>query len=208
MRKILSGFVTLFKDVWYVIRGMFSWRGLLALFISFMVYEGWAFLFIVFGTIIPNVWMTTVGTAVVLMWVGPGTPLIPIIVITALGIQRFIFRERNPRYKEFMTKYKGILKERKRRKKMQRLFDFGEALKLLKEGKVVARMVWNVAKEKVYLVPANIYPVQTKAAKKIFQQASIPYNAYFAFVTVDDNINVWEPTTEDCLADDWFEVYV
>lgn len=119
MKRFFKALVILLKDIWYVIKGMLSLRGLLSLFISFMIYQGWAYVFIILGPFIHSAWMTATGTAVILAWFGPGTPAIPLIVITALLIQRFIFRERNPRYDAFMKKYKGILNERKRRKIMK-----------------------------------------------------------------------------------------
>ena len=204
MKRFFKSLVTLLKDIWYVIKGMLSLRGLLALFISFMIYQGWAYVFIILGPFMHSAWMITTGTAVILAWFGPGTPAIPLIVITALLIQRFIFRERNPRYDAFMKKYKGILNERKRRKNMKHLFGFGEALKLLKEGKTVARQNWNAPNQKIYLVPAASYPAQTAAAKEIFG-GLVPYRAYLVLVTAQKDAAPWVPSISDCLAEDWYE---
>lgn len=55
-----------------------------------MLYHGWAVLFLLIGILSSNAWLIGVGTAVILFWFGPGTPLIPLILITAMFIQRYI----------------------------------------------------------------------------------------------------------------------
>lgn len=82
--------------------------------------------------------------------------------------------------------------------------NFGEALQLLKEGKAVQRTGWNGKGMFVYLVPNNVYPVNTEVAKKHFgENALIPYNAYFAIKNVNDTVSTWVPSVNDCLAEDW-----
>ncbi len=76
--------------VWAIIKEMRTVRGLFALIISYIIYHGWAVFFVAFGTIIGNAWMIGIGTAVMLFWFGPGTPVIPLIIVTALFIQRYI----------------------------------------------------------------------------------------------------------------------
>ena len=48
------------------------------------------------------------------------------------------------------------------------LVDFGEAIKLLKNGKKVSRKGWNGVGMYAYYVPANSYPASTEIAKKEF----------------------------------------
>ncbi|MFA6800475.1 MAG: hypothetical protein WCR19_00045 [Acholeplasmataceae bacterium] len=67
----------------------------MSLFISYMLFHGWAVLFIIFGTLASNLWMIGIGTTVVLFWFGPGTPVIPLIIVTALLIQRYILFDKN-----------------------------------------------------------------------------------------------------------------
>jgi hypothetical protein len=87
---------------------------------------------------------------------------------------------------------------------MDERFDFGEALRALKDGKRVARAGWNGKGMFVYLVPAASYPVQTGAAKAHFGEGSmVPYNAYFALKGVNETVSTWVPSVTDCLADDW-----
>ena len=84
------------------------------------------------------------------------------------------------------------------------MFDFGVALKALKDGKRVQRQGWNGKGLFVYLVPANSYPAQTGAAKKHFGEgAMVPYNAYMAIKNVDESVSTWVPSVNDCLSEDW-----
>lgn len=79
--------------VWEVARTMKTLRGLISLFISYMIFHGWAVLFFIIGTITGNGWLIAIGSAVIIFWFGPGTPVIPLILIVALMIQRYIFFE-------------------------------------------------------------------------------------------------------------------
>ncbi|AUD65357.1 hypothetical protein BK011_06515 [Tenericutes bacterium MZ-XQ] len=93
MKKIIIFWKTFFIMVWEVARTMKTLRGLLSLFISYMIFHGWAVLFFVIGTISGNGWLIAIGSAVIIFWFGPGTPVIPLILIVALIIQRYIFFE-------------------------------------------------------------------------------------------------------------------
>jgi len=81
--------------------------------------------------------------------------------------------------------------------------DFGEAIRLLKLRKKVARAGWNGKGMFVYLVPANAYPASTDTAKEYFKGKLVPYNAYLAIKNVDDTISTWVPSVNDVLATDW-----
>lgn len=87
--------INFFKVVWAVIRSMNSVRGYISLFISYMLYQGWAVLFIILGSLFSHPWLLGIGTTVVLFWVGPGTPVIPLIIVTALFIKRYILFDKS-----------------------------------------------------------------------------------------------------------------
>ena len=74
---------------------MKSIRGLIALFISYMIFHGWAVIFLVIGTLSGNAYLIGLGSAFILFWFGPGTPVIPLIIITALFIRRYILLEKS-----------------------------------------------------------------------------------------------------------------
>lgn len=86
-------------------------------------------------------------------------------------------------------------------------FDFGEALRLLKQGKKLTRDGWNGKGQFVYYVPAESYVAMTDAAKSIAaEDGKVSYRAYLALKTVQGDIAVWVPSVSDCLAEDWREV--
>lgn len=82
--------------------------------------------------------------------------------------------------------------------------NFGEALELLKKGHCLQRAGWNGKGMFLYHIPANNYPAQTEVAKQYFgEDARVPYQAYIAMKTVDNNVVVWTASQTDVLADDW-----
>lgn len=82
-------------------------------------------------------------------------------------------------------------------------FDFGAALLLLKLGYKVARTGWNGSGMFAYMVPANSYPANTEAAKSYFGEAPVPYRAYLALKTAQNDIATWVPSGSDILSEDW-----
>lgn len=86
-------------------------------------------------------------------------------------------------------------------------YDFGTAIKLLKDGQAVARSGWNGKGMFLYLVPANAYMPTTAIGEKIADQANcyghVPYLPYIAMRTVDGSVVPWLASQTDVLADDW-----
>ena len=81
---------------------------------------------------------------------------------------------------------------------------FSEALRALKAGSRVCRAGWNGKGMFLYLVPANAYPAQTGAAKAYFgENALVPYGAYLAMKTAQENVVPWLASQTDILAEDW-----
>ena len=82
--------------------------------------------------------------------------------------------------------------------------DFGDAIREAKAGKKVARIGWNGQGMFAYIVPASSYPAQTKIAIEHFGDgALVPYRAYWALKTAQNDIATWTPSGSDTLADDW-----
>ena len=86
-------------------------------------------------------------------------------------------------------------------------FDFGEALKLLKQGKKVARKGWNgkgqfVVYQKGYPngIPCN---KQTAEAWGINEGDLFRCEPYLQIRTADGSHAMWSPSVTDCLAEDW-----
>lgn len=80
--------------------------------------------------------------------------------------------------------------------------NFSEALDLIKQGKKLARSGWNGKGMFLYHVPANEYAAVTDVAKKEFGE-KVPYGAYIAMKTAQNNVVPWLASQTDLLADDW-----
>lgn len=87
--------ITFFKAIYRLILGLRTPKGLLSLFISFVIFYGWALAFIVYGTLTKNPWFISIGTSVVVFWMAPFTPFFAITIFTTLFIQRVILRDQN-----------------------------------------------------------------------------------------------------------------
>ncbi len=84
---------------------------------------------------------------------------------------------------------------------------FGMAIEAAKQGFKVARVGWNGSGMFAYIVPANSYPAQTGVAKEHFgENAMVPYRAYWALKTAQDDVAAWSPSGSDSLAEDWIVV--
>ena len=95
IKKIILFWKNFFILIWEVIKSMKSIRGLLSLFTSYMIFHGWAVIFFFIGVLSGNAWFLGIGSAVMLFWFGPGTPVIPLIIVTALFIQRYILMDKS-----------------------------------------------------------------------------------------------------------------
>ena len=85
-------------------------------------------------------------------------------------------------------------------------FDFGSAIHLLKMGKKVMRAGWNGKGMFVYYVPAASYPADRNSKSTMageFADDMVPYGAYIAMKTAQDNVVPWLASQTDVLAEDW-----
>lgn len=80
--------------------------------------------------------------------------------------------------------------------------DFGHALAALKQGKSIAREGWNGKGMYLYYVPAASYAAVTDAARKEFGEL-VPYGAYVAMKTAQNNVVPWQPSQADMVSNDW-----
>lgn len=79
---------------------------------------------------------------------------------------------------------------------------FGQAIEALKAGQAVARSGWNGKGMYLYYVPGNSYPAVTEIAKATFGEM-VPYGAYIAMKTAQNNVVPWLASQTDVLAEDW-----
>ncbi len=82
------------------------------------------------------------------------------------------------------------------------LMEFGHALKMLKEGRIISREGWHEPSMFLYLVPESTYATLTDVAKSEFGD-NVEYGAYISIKTEHGNVVPWQPTNTDILADDW-----
>lgn len=82
-------------------------------------------------------------------------------------------------------------------------FDFGQALKGLKNGHKLTRYGWNGKGMYLYFVPEASYPAVTEIAKAEFGD-TVPYGAYIAMKTAQNNVVPWLASQTDILSEDWF----
>lgn len=80
--------------------------------------------------------------------------------------------------------------------------NFGQAIEAAKQGKRVARKGWNGAGMYAYIVPAKQFPAVTEIARKEFGEM-VPYRAYWALKTAQNDVATWAPSGSDSLAEDW-----
>jgi hypothetical protein len=80
--------------------------------------------------------------------------------------------------------------------------NFGEATEAAKSGKKVSRSGWNGSGMYAYVIPAASYPALTEIAKKEFGEM-VPYRAYWALKTAQNDVATWAPSGSDSLAEDW-----
>ena len=82
--------------------------------------------------------------------------------------------------------------------------NFGQAIEAAKQGKKIAREGWNGNGMFAYIVPAQSFPAQTEIAKNHFgENAMVPYRAYWALKTAQEDVATWAPSGSDTLAEDW-----
>ncbi len=83
-----------FKWLWALIKSFGTIKGLISLFISFIIWYGWLLAFIVFGIIFKITWMYSLGISGVLFWAGPFTPFFPIFLGTATFFRKVVFKDK------------------------------------------------------------------------------------------------------------------
>jgi hypothetical protein len=74
-------------------------------------------------------------------------------------------------------------------------------LRLLRQAKV-ARAGWNGAGMFAYIVPASQYPAIT-GVRILGEGNFVPYRAYWALKTAQEDVATWAPSGSDSLAEDW-----
>jgi hypothetical protein len=80
---------------------------------------------------------------------------------------------------------------------------FGQAIDFAKRGFKIARSGWNGSGMFAYIVSEGTYPAKSAAVKGIFADNMVPYRAYWALKTAQNDVAPWAPSGSDSLAEDW-----
>lgn len=100
--------VAFVKSIGRLLLGLKTKKGLISLFIAFMIFYGWALTFILLGFLFDNTLWMAIGMGVVVFWAAPFTPFFPITIISTLFIQRVILRDKQTQsFKEIYSHYVG-----------------------------------------------------------------------------------------------------
>ena len=84
--------------------------------------------------------------------------------------------------------------------------NFGQALELIKSGKLVRRSGWNGKNMFIFLVPGSTFAVNRKPLLGIFPEGTmINYHSHIDMRTADGTIVPWLASQTDVLAEDWEE---
>lgn len=80
---------------------------------------------------------------------------------------------------------------------------FGMAVEAAKRGFRISRSGWNGSGMFAYIVSEGSYPAKAEAIKGVFAENMVPYRAYWALKTAQDDVAIWAPSGSDTLAEDW-----
>ena len=84
------------------------------------------------------------------------------------------------------------------------MFDFGHAIKLLKEGDKVAREGWNGKDMFLFLVPGSTFQVNRAPLLGIYPEGTeINYQPHIDMKTAQGTVVPWLASQSDVLAEDW-----
>ena len=101
-----------------------------------------------------------------------------------------------------MARLNKLAEENVKKEIFEDIYDFSDALDLLKEGHKLQRRGWNGKGMFIYFVPAGVYNPKTEVAKKEVED-NVPYGAYLAIKTVQGYVVPWIPSQIDLLAEDY-----
>lgn len=87
---------------------------------------------------------------------------------------------------------------------MNNTFDFSEALKALKDDKMVARSGWNGKGMFLFLIRGYAWDFATDATEEPINE--LDTLSFICLKTVDRTLVPWQASQTDILASDWFIV--
>ena len=107
--RLTTFFINIWIGIFKLMKQMGNWRGLISLLISWLLLSGSGL--IILGPILKIKALTTIGIAIYAFWLGPFTPLIPIMIGFALVLQRVVFRDKNVKKDKIIALFKEAFKK-------------------------------------------------------------------------------------------------
>lgn len=84
-------------------------------------------------------------------------------------------------------------------------FDFGEAIRVMKQGGKVARAAWNGRGMFIFLVPGSTFQANRPPLLGIYPEGTeISYHSHVDMRTAGGQIVPWVCSQSDMLAEDWY----
>lgn len=84
------------------------------------------------------------------------------------------------------------------------VFNFGQAVALVKAGHRMQRLGWNGTGMFIFLVPGSKFNVNRPPLLGIYEEGTeIKYNPHIDLKGADGSVSTWSPSNGDALAEDW-----
>ncbi len=91
--KFTTLFINIWKAIWELLKQMGSIKGVISFSIVWIILSGVGLMII--GFIIRNAYLKYIGGIIFLFWLGPMTPLVPLVIALALVFQRYVLRDKS-----------------------------------------------------------------------------------------------------------------
>lgn len=128
-------------------------------------------------------------------------------------IAKLLLMAQSATQREYICLLIDMIDEAKEKKPFLSEFDFGTAIKFLKAGGAISRVVWRsekfVVKQVLSIITADIIPKMQslpQVAKDILMSRKNPHIGYtnqMLIIHPDGQADSWQPTPEDIFAEDW-----
>lgn len=107
--KITTFIIHIWVGIWNVIKSMGNWKGVISLLITWLILSGSGL--IIIGWIFAIKKLVIIGISIYGFWLLPLTPLIPITIMIAMLIQKFVFVDKNVSIKNIKERFKEGMNE-------------------------------------------------------------------------------------------------
>lgn len=93
MKRLWGIIVSFFKGMWFIIKTMGNWKGILSLIIIWLIISGSGL--VIVGFVFNFSYLIWLGSTIYGLWLMPYFPLIPINIVIALLFQRYVLIDKS-----------------------------------------------------------------------------------------------------------------